>query len=144
MRRKSFRGAWLLVAWLAFAPAAWGQSDAPAPAWGQSAAPAGLVPSIDDLWPAAERRSPPPAGSGGGPGAIRRRPTRLRPGDFVSPLPIGSTRPEDGGLFVAAQALYFTQSNPLKSQVVGVYGFRDRDGSITGTVDQFVGSGQRR
>lgn len=58
------------------------------------------------------------------------------------PLPIGSNRPEDGGFFAFAQATYFTATTPLKSQVVGVRGFVDRDGSITGVVDTFVGSRQ--
>ena len=98
MRRKSLRGAWLLVAWLALAPAV---------AWGQSQEVQGYAPS-----------------------------------SFTSPLPIGSTRPEDGGFFAFAQAAYFIRTNPLKSQVVGVYGFRDTDGSVTGTVNQFVGGGQ--
>ena len=100
MRRKSFRGAWLLVAWLALAPAV---------AWGQSQEVQSYAPS-----------------------------------SFTMPLPIGSTRPEDGGFFAFAQAVYFTQTNPLKSQIVAVAGFRDRDGTITGTVDQFVGSQQTR
>lgn len=141
MRRKSFRGAWLLVAWMAFAPAAaWGQSDAPAVAWGQADAPVvAWVQSIDDLWAAPKAASAPL-----GLPVVRGQSVDVQPyapSSFTSPLPIGSTRPEDGGFYIAAQALYFTQSNPLKSQVVAVRGFRDRDGSITGTVDRFVGSG---
>ena len=98
MRRKSFRGAWLMVAWMALAPAM---------AWGQN------------------------------PGAT------YAPMSSPLPLPIGSTRPEDGGFFVDAQFTFFTMSNPLKAQPVAVRGFRDRDGSVTGVVDTFVGSGQQ-
>ena len=141
MRRKSFRGAWLLVAWLAFAPVtAWGQSDAPAVAWGQADAPVvAWVQSIDDLWAAPKAADAPlrlPVVRGQSPVV-----EAYAPSSFTSPLPLGSTRPEDGGLFVSAQALYFTQSNPLKAQTVAIRGFRDRDGTITGVVDRFVGSG---
>jgi hypothetical protein len=149
MRRKSFRGAWLLVAWLAFVPAAaWGQfvdlpplGSTPPPiwpvpelSWGRSADARPQAPVSQTVLPA--------------PAVVRGQSADVQLGyappgspSLVAPLPLGSTRPEDGGLFVAAQALYFTQTVPLKSQVVGVYGFRDRDGSITGVVDQFVGSG---
>src|SRR5947208_5889619 len=30
------------------------------------------------------------------------------------PIPLGSTRPEDGGLFVAAEGLLYLQTNPLR------------------------------
>ena len=90
MYRKSFRGAWLLVAWMALAPAvAWGQSGGPAPSYA-------------------------PASPG-----------------LTSWLPLGSTRPEDGGFFAFAQATYFKTDNPLKSQQVAVRGFVDKDGSVS-------------
>ena len=105
MRRKSFRGAWLLVAWMALAPAvAWGQSGGPAPSYA-------------------------PASPG-----------------LTSWLPLGSTRPEDGGFFAFAQATYFKTDNPLKSQVVAVRGFVDSDGSVSvanvghGRIGSFFGS----
>ncbi len=45
------------------------------------------------------------------------------PADPVWPFPIGSTHPEDGGLYVAAGFASYRQTNPLKEQVVGRRGF---------------------
>ena len=58
------------------------------------------------------------------------------------PVPIGSTRPEDGGFFVDAQFTFFHMTNPLKPQQVAVRGLIDRDGTIAGQAGQFLGSGQ--
>src|SRR5262249_53880716 len=62
------------------------------------------------------------------------------PPDPQYPVPLYSTRPENGGLYVGLQFLYFQQTMPIKDQVVAVRGFFDADGSVTGTVGQFVGS----
>ena len=160
MRRKSFRGAWLLVAWSAFAPAvAWGQSpfnpagsreQAPEmpfyapPSFLTSGSARGAQPEGNGLFVSAFEPEAAPRQLSFASAVVRGQSPDVQsyaPPSFVAPLPLGGNRPEDGGLFVSAQALYFTQSVPLKSQVLGVYGFRDRDGTITGTVDQFVGSG---
>src|SRR5436190_17715688 len=37
-------------------------------------------------------------------------------------LPLGSTRPEDGGFYVFANYVMFRQTNPLRSQPVAVRG----------------------
>src|SRR4051812_11936548 len=39
------------------------------------------------------------------------------------PVPLGSTRPEDGGLFLAAQGALYSTTNPLKSQPLAYRGF---------------------
>jgi hypothetical protein len=56
--------------------------------------------------------------------------------------PLGSTRPEEGGFFVAGSYVMYRQTNPLKDQVVAVRGFIAVDDSILGpgTAGTFVGS----
>ncbi|MFM7150693.1 MAG: Lpg1974 family pore-forming outer membrane protein [Gemmataceae bacterium] len=44
------------------------------------------------------------------------------PADPQVPLPLGSTRPEDGGFYTYAGALLYRQSNPMKSQPVAIRG----------------------
>lgn len=44
------------------------------------------------------------------------------PADPQIPIPFGSTRPEDGGLFTSGRMLLIRQSNPLRSQAVAVRG----------------------
>jgi hypothetical protein len=63
------------------------------------------------------------------------------PPDPVWPLPLYSNRPEEGGLYLAAEFMYFRQSNPIRDQLIAIRGYFDADGTITGTVGQFVGSG---
>ncbi len=63
------------------------------------------------------------------------------PSSTVFPGPIGHYRMEEGGFFMGLDGLYWSFSNPLRGQTVAVRGFRDMDGSITGTVGNFVGSG---
>jgi hypothetical protein len=53
------------------------------------------------------------------------------PGVTTVPWPFGSTRPEDGGLYVAGQFIFWRMSNPMRDQIIAVHGFIDRDGSIT-------------
>jgi hypothetical protein len=57
------------------------------------------------------------------------------------PIPWGPARYTDGGLYLAAEFLYFQEHNPLASQTVAVRGFRDANGVITGVPGTFVGSG---
>ena len=45
------------------------------------------------------------------------------PADPVWPFPIGSTHPEDGGLFVSAGFASYRQTNPLHGQAVASRGF---------------------
>jgi hypothetical protein len=45
------------------------------------------------------------------------------PPDVQLPLPLYSTRPDVGGLFVDAGFAFYTQSNPIKSQPVAYRGF---------------------
>jgi hypothetical protein len=63
------------------------------------------------------------------------------PADPQIPVPLGSTRPEDGGPFAFADFVYWRQSNPLREQQVAVFGFRASDNSIQGIrAGTFVGS----
>jgi hypothetical protein len=45
--------------------------------------------------------------------------------DWIAPIPWGSTRPEDGGIFIGSDFLLWRQTNPLRNQVIGVRGFFD-------------------
>jgi hypothetical protein len=45
-------------------------------------------------------------------------------------LPLGSTRPEDGGCFVWGEYIMYRQSNPMKDQQVAVRGFILADDSV--------------
>src|SRR5262245_18541375 len=57
-----------------------------------------------------------------------------------SPLPLGPSRADTGGFYAAAEFLFMHQDRALGSQVIASRGFRDSDGSLTGTPGQFVGS----
>jgi hypothetical protein len=59
------------------------------------------------------------------------------PPDQEVPLPIGSTRLEDGGFYLVNSVVLFRQTNPLKSQGVAIRGFQDTDGSISVAAFQF-------
>jgi hypothetical protein len=65
---------------------------------------------------------------------------------YVPPVPftgmLSHPRYEDGGIYVALEAWYARLSRPLASQPVAVRGFVDIDGSATGVVGNFVGSGE--
>jgi hypothetical protein len=67
-------------------------------------------------------------------------------GYYVPPVlytgPFSHPRYEDGGFYIGAEFLYFRQTRPILSQVVAIRGFLDQNGSITGTTNQFVGSGE--
>jgi hypothetical protein len=61
------------------------------------------------------------------------------------PVPIGSTRPEDGGFFVGAEYVMFKQTNPLHNQTIAYDGFIDVDGTIATMGPGFyVGNGTDR
>ncbi len=66
------------------------------------------------------------------------------PPETQLPIPTwaNGNRPEDGGLFTAAEYVMFRQTNPLRNQVMAIRGFVDADGSITGRSGTFIGSGQ--
>jgi hypothetical protein len=123
MRGTIIRGALLLAAWAALTTGgAWAQyvgrleADVPAP-----------VPPL-----AFTAR----AQNAGGPGAVN-----YAPADPQLPLPIGSTRPEDGGLYPWVQATFFRFSNPLKNQQVAQRGFLVVDNSIADTpANTFIGT----
>jgi hypothetical protein len=62
------------------------------------------------------------------------------PPDFQLPLPLYSTRPEAGGLFVDGGYVMYRQSNPLREQLVAIRGFQVVDFSIPPIVPgQFIG-----
>lgn len=69
------------------------------------------------------------------------------PGDHVLPFPLYSTRPEDGGLFLAGSYVMYHQTNPLRQQTIAYAGLIDVDGSVTSGRDprrfrdQFSGNG---
>lgn len=71
------------------------------------------------------------------------------PPDPQFPLPLYSNRPGAGGLYVAAEFIYFQQTNPIKHQIIGVRGLFDADGSINAAIGRpnrppgtFIGSGR--
>jgi hypothetical protein len=62
--------------------------------------------------------------------------------DVPIPVPLGHDRMETGGFFVTGEYVMYRQTNPLQHQPIAVTGFFDADGSITGHVGKFVGSGK--
>jgi hypothetical protein len=62
------------------------------------------------------------------------------PADPVLPLPLATTQPGLGGLYLWMDYVFMHQTNELKDQAVGFRGFQDSDGSITGFPGHFVGS----
>jgi hypothetical protein len=47
------------------------------------------------------------------------------------PLPLYSTRPDAGGMYAAAEFIFWRMSNPIKDQTVAFRGLVDFDGTIT-------------
>jgi hypothetical protein len=122
MRGKTFRGAGLLTAWLALTVGL---------ARGEEPYKPGslVIPFLDSPAPTCVR------GQSYAP--------EYAPADPQLPIPLGSTRPEDGGLYLSTEFMFFRQNNPLKEQVVAIRGFQVSDNSIPGVAPgQFVGSGQ--
>jgi hypothetical protein len=70
------------------------------------------------------------------------------PPDTVFPFPLGSTHPEEGGLYTAGEYVQYRQTNPLKDQIVAVRGLAIVDNTTNippfGVlpVPTFIGSGQ--
>jgi hypothetical protein len=62
------------------------------------------------------------------------------PPDPDLPIPLGWQRYNQGGFYFAGEFLFFAQHNPMSSEIVGVRGFRDMDGRITGVPGTFVGN----
>jgi hypothetical protein len=62
------------------------------------------------------------------------------PTDPVVPIPYGSNRPEDGGLYTALTFLLWRQTNPLQTQEVAFRGFYDIN-SQSGIGANTIGSG---
>jgi hypothetical protein len=60
------------------------------------------------------------------------------------PVPLYSTRPEDGGLFTAASYVMYRQTNPIKDQEIARRGFIAVDDTVLGpgTAGTFIGSGR--
>ena len=61
--------------------------------------------------------------------------------DQEVPLPLGHNPANKGGIFLAAEFIFWRQSSPIHNQELAVRGFVDADGSVTGTPGTFVGSG---
>lgn len=67
--------------------------------------------------------------------------TQVPPVSFVGPL---SHIPYDSpGIYTGAELLYWATNQPLRSQTVAIRGFRDINGSVTGTPMTFVGSSEQ-
>jgi hypothetical protein len=68
------------------------------------------------------------------------------PPDPQYPLPLYSTRPADGGLYLGLQFVYYQQTQPISDQIIAFRGFFDADGSISsalggaGVPGTFIGS----
>ncbi len=62
--------------------------------------------------------------------------------DYEVPLPLGHPPANKGGLFIASEFIFWRQTNILEHQPIAYRGFWDADGSVTGRVGAFVGSGE--
>src|SRR5262249_46502891 len=60
--------------------------------------------------------------------------------DYELPLPLGHNPANKGGLYFAAEFVYFRQTNPLQHQPIAYRGFIDADGTVTGLPGTWVGS----
>ena len=58
-----------------------------------------------------------------------------------TPLPIGPNRGDGAALYGSSEFLFMKQTRHMGTQTVATRGFRDSDGSITGTSGTFIGSG---
>jgi hypothetical protein len=113
MRGKTFRGTWLLGAVLVLLPAT-ARAEQPV-----------MVPFNSPI-----------TARGQAPDMI----PSYAPPDHPLPVPLGSTRPEDGGLYVWAEALLFHQPNKLQGQQLAVRGFVASDISLGVQPGTFIGS----
>lgn len=78
----------------------------------------------------------------GTPAAVRAQVSNYEAPPVVFTGPLSHPRYEAGGLYTAFQFLYMFNNRPLGDQIVAIRGFLDSDGSITGTPNTFVGSGE--
>jgi hypothetical protein len=74
------------------------------------------------------------------PAAVRGQDT-YSPPSWTLPFPTGSTRPEEGGLFVNTSFAGYQISNPLKNQTIARRGFRIYDTSLGTAPGAFIGPG---
>src|SRR5262249_50720872 len=63
------------------------------------------------------------------------------PADPAFPLPLYSTRPENGGLYTFGEFVMFRQTNPLGHQPIAFRGFFDLTGVLTNHPGKLVGNG---
>lgn len=63
------------------------------------------------------------------------------PEAFQFPVPVGSTRYDEGGIYGALEYTMFYMTRPIRSQTIGHQGFIDTDGSITGSRGTKVSNG---
>jgi hypothetical protein len=78
------------------------------------------------------------------PGTVRAQYYEVPPAPYVvSPVSglLGHPRYEEGGFFTAIEGKWIRGTNPMRPQQIAVRGFRDFDGSISGTPNTFLGSG---
>lgn len=61
------------------------------------------------------------------------------PADPVFPLPLGSTRPEAGGLFFAGGFVFYHQTNPMRDQPIAYRGFISTNNDVA-PIGTIVGS----
>jgi hypothetical protein len=118
MRGKTIRGTWLLAGLLAVLPAV---------ARGQEPGPVLL--EFPNYVARGQSQSAP-----GSPG--------YAPADPQIPVPLGSTRPEDGGLYLFSEFVYFRQPNPLRNEQIALRGFIASDNSLGVPPSTFIGSRQ--
>ena len=71
---------------------------------------------------------------------VRAQMPEVPPVDFTGFL--SHPRYDDGGIYVGLEGVLYSTNRPLTSQTVAIRGFRDLDGSVTGTPGTFVGSKQ--
>ena len=122
MRGKTIRGAWLLAALSVLLPAVARGEEPAAPSTGLGSWP-GM--SVDLNAPAEKPIVLLARGQESSPGS-----PGYAPADPQLPIPLGSTRPEDGGLYVFGRFVMFRQTNPLQSQPVAIRGFMASDNTI--------------
>jgi hypothetical protein len=142
MRAKIIWGAMVLLAWLALAPApARAQSGQTGPAQSSSLQVPDFLLGNTLLDQSTTGTAPQPpyiaraqvGTSGGAAGYV--------PADPIIPLPLGSSHPEQGGLFLFGEYVFRRQTNPLKGQPVAIRGFEVVDNSIPGVAPgTFFGS----
>jgi hypothetical protein len=61
--------------------------------------------------------------------------------DYEVPLPLGHNPANRGGFYLGSEFIFWRQTNPLEHQPIAYRGFWDADGSVTGAVGTFVGTG---